>query len=94
MADTTYSYEIKEIGDNGEFLSWATLVYLVDGAVTGTERFVGTSEEPPGWTGVQLARSAGDSWVEAQTYTIEERLGQYGVEWEREMVERFDEVPF
>lgn len=83
-----YDWYIEKVEDNGEFLSWATLVYLMNGQVIGRERFEGTSEEPPGYTGEQLARSHALAWHETVTYTIEERLGPYGIEWQREQEER------
>lgn len=85
----TYDYRLVDVGDNGEFLSWATVEYLEDGEVVDTQRFVGTSEEPPGYTGEQLAVSNAEAWLETMTYTLEERLGPYGLEWEREQAERF-----
>ena len=80
----THDWYIKDIGDNGEFLSWATLVYVVDGVELTPEVFHGSSEEPPGYTGEELARSAGQSWWETQEYTVEERLGPFGLEYQRE----------
>lgn len=75
-ADTNHTYDtvIRDVGDNGEFLSWATVDYLVDGQVTESETFVGTSEEPPGYTGLMLAESSAAAWLDAMTYTLEERL--------------------
>jgi len=84
----TYDYVIRDIADNGEFLSWATVDYLEDGKVVESETFCGTGEEPPGYTGEQLARSAASAWLETRIYTIEERLGPYGIEWQREQAER------
>jgi len=90
----TYDYVIRDVSDNGEFLSWATVDYLEDGKVVASETFCGTSEEPPGYTGEQLALSAAAAWQETVTYTIEERLGPYGIEWEREQAERFGRADF
>ena len=84
----TYDYVIRDVEDNGEFLSWATVDYLEDGKVVESETFCGTSEEPPGYTGEQLARSAAAAWLEVASYTVEERLGPYGIEWQREQAER------
>jgi hypothetical protein len=93
----TYDYVIRDIADNGEFLSWATVDYLED----ESETFCGTSEDPPGYTGEQLALSSAAVWLETRIYTIEERLGPYGLEWEREQEERrlgravdLNELPF
>ena len=83
-----YDWEIVDIHDNGEFLSWATLVMYKDGVLHGTQIFTGTSEEPPGYSGEELARSCAIAWHEVMTTTIEERLGQYGLEFQREQEER------
>jgi hypothetical protein len=83
-----YDWQITDVGDNGEFLTWATLVYIEDGEVIGTKKFYGTSEEPPGTSGEDLARYCGQVWYECQTTTIEERLGPFGLEWQREQEER------
>lgn len=96
----SYTYEIVAIGDNGEFLSWATVVYKQDGVEVGREEFVGTSEEPPGYTGLRLAQSAAESWFESMTTTLEERLAPFGPEWQREQSARLagnfdpDDLPF
>jgi hypothetical protein len=78
QATHTYDYVIRDVEDNGEFLSWATVDYLEDGKVVATETFCGSGEEPPGYTGEQLV----------SMYTIEERLGPFGLEWQREQEER------
>lgn len=79
-----FDYRVVDVGDNGEFLSWATVELLKDDKVIHAESFLGTTEEPPGYTGGQLAESAGAAWLETVTYSLEERLGPYGLEWERE----------
>jgi hypothetical protein len=79
-----YDWRIRDVEDNGEFLSWATVDYIVDGEVVESQTFCGTSEEPPGHTGAELARSAAVAWWETATYTAEERLGPYGLEYQRE----------
>jgi len=83
-----YDWQIVDVGDNGEFISWATLLKFQDGVNIGSERFYGTSEEPPGHSGEELARSHALAWHETMTYTIEERLGPGGIEWQREQEER------
>jgi hypothetical protein len=82
-----YEYRVYDVGDNGEFCNWATIDYLVNGKVVETERFLGSWEEP-GATGEEQALSSGAAWHEAQTYTFEERLGPYGIEWQREQDDR------
>ena len=83
-----YDYKIIDVGDNQEFISWATVVYLKNGEEIERERFVGTSEEPPGHSGFELAQSNAAAWHESMTYMLEERLGPFGLEWEREQRER------
>jgi hypothetical protein len=83
-----FSYRIVDVWDNGEFLTGATLECLQDGEVVLREKFHGTSEFPPGWSALELARSAGAAWYESSTTTLEERLGPFGIEWEREQIER------
>jgi hypothetical protein len=39
-------------------------------------------------TAAQQAASCGHAWIESQTFTLEERLGEFGLEWEREQHER------
>jgi hypothetical protein len=90
----TYDFNIRDIGGNGEFISWATIDLLVDGKVTETETFTGNHEEAPGYSGQELAASYGIAWVESNMFTLEERLGPFGLEWEREQADRFAEVPF
>ena len=79
-----YNWKIRDVEDNGEFLSWATVDYIVDGRVVESETFCGTSEQPPGYTGYELALSSASAWLETKTYSLEERLGPYGLEWQRE----------
>ena len=80
-----YDWRIRDVEDNGEFLSWATVDYIVDGQVVKSETFCGTNEEPPGYTGYELAISAARSWWETQEYSMEERLGPFGLEYQREL---------
>jgi hypothetical protein len=83
-----FDWEIVDVGDNGEFISWATVIYKVDGVEINRETFHGTSEEPPGHSGYELALSDARAWWETREYTIEERLGPFGLEWQREQEER------
>ena len=80
-------YRILDRWDNGEFLTGCTLELVEDGAVVETHELRGSSEFP-GPDAVTQAISLGESWVEAQTYTLEERLGPYGIEWQREQSDR------
>lgn len=86
----TFDWKIVDVWDNGEFLSGATAIFFVDGVESFREEHVGTTEEPPGHTGVELARSSAIAWQEAQETTLEERLMPFGPEWEREQTERRD----
>lgn len=80
-------FRIVDAWDNGEFMTGATLELLQGDTVVGTETFVASSEDP-GPTATEMAISSGVAWVESQEYTIEERLGAFGMEWEREQDER------
>lgn len=61
--------------------------FSTGGNVVGSEEFLGSSEFP-GEGAVRQAVSAGRSWVEAMSYSVEERLGPFGLEWQREQEER------
>jgi hypothetical protein len=86
-----YDFSVYDVADNGEFLTFATvdLLHVLNGrAVTlDTLRFSGSSEFP-GEDAATQAVSYALAWVEGQTFTLEERLGQYGLEWEREQDDR------
>lgn len=85
MSEGRYDYRVASLGDNGEFLTWATLELLEDGVAVSVEVYNGTSEFP-GEDAVTQAVSAGAAWVEAMSYTLEERLSR---EYEREQMERW-----
>lgn len=87
-ADTPrFDYRIYDAGDNGEFLNWCKLDLIENGKVVATHSFSGTTEEPCP-SAVEQAHSFGVAWIESCEYTLEERLGPYGIEWEREAEER------
>jgi len=87
-----YDFRIVDAWDNGEFLTGCTLELLVDGAVLETHRFTASSEFPNDGTATYQASSFACSWLEAMEYTLEERLGPFGLEWSREQEERH--MPF
>lgn len=87
MSESQYDYRVRDIHDNGEFLTFATVDLLVDGKVEHTETFCVSGEDDPD-DATRHAISYAQSWVESQLYTLEERLGPYGIEWEREQDER------
>lgn len=91
----SYDFEIRDSGDNGEFLTWATVVLLQDGQEVERHELWGSSEEP-GPDAVQQASSLGCSWVESMETPLEVRLAPFGPEWEREQADRYsyDDVPF
>ena len=84
-----YDFRIEDATDNGEFLTSATLVMLADGEEVGRETFHASSEFPNDGPATVIAASAGHAWIESMEYTLEERLGPYGLEWEREQEERY-----
>lgn len=87
-----YSFIVYDVVDNGEFLTFAKLdlLHVQDGAAVTLETvsFSGSTEFMDDTDAVRKAVSYGTAWVEAQTYTLEERIGPYGLEWEREQGER------
>ena len=90
-----YDFIVYDVHDNDEFLTFAKLdlVAETDGfaEIVETLEFSGSSEfmDSAAWgTAVQQAASCGHAWIESQTFTLEERLGEYGLEWEREQYER------
>ena len=85
----TFDYRIVNNSDNGEFLTRAVVALRENGKVIETTEFFGSSEFP-GEDAVTQANSYGASWLEAVTFTLEERLGPFGIEWEREQEERRD----
>ena len=64
---TKYDWRLEDVWDNGEFLTGATVVYLVDGEESHRETFVGTTEDPPGYTALDLAASAANAWYDHMT---------------------------
>lgn len=92
----TFGWEIRDEWDNGEFMSGCTVDLIEDGRVVESKKFVVSEEfaDNDGSARVQAASYA-EAWRESREYTIEERLGPFGLEWEREHAERsFGEVPF
>jgi hypothetical protein len=91
LAETkpVYDYVIRDCWDNGEFLTGCTLDLREGGKVMDSIEFTGSLEfgDNDG-TAVTQAMSYGNAWYDARTYTLEERLGSYGIEWEAEMEER------
>lgn len=82
----TRDYRIENVSDNGEFLTFATLVLLEDGVEIRREDHIGNSEFPPGDSATRLASSSGEVWVES-SIPMEVRLAPWGLEWERERME-------
>lgn len=85
----TYDFRVYDVWDNGEFLTGAKVDLIERGVVIETRTFGGSTEFEDsyreGSAAVQAASYA-NAWVEAMTVPLEERLG---LEWEREMEERF-----
>lgn len=86
-----YDFSVYDVSHNGEFLTSARLdlLHVLNGrAVTlETVRFSGSSEFP-GEDAAAQALSYGLAWAESQNYSLEERIGRYGLEWEREQDDR------
>lgn len=84
-----HDYRIIDIGDNGEFRTFATVELLVDDKVVHTEQFNISSEFGDTHSATEHALSYAQAWIESQIYSLEERLGPFGIEWEREQEERY-----
>lgn len=82
------SYQVYAVWDNGEFLTGAKVDLILGGEIIDTETYVISCECGEQHTATDHAISSAEAWVEAQTYTLEERLGPYGIEWQREQAER------
>jgi hypothetical protein len=83
-----YDFRIHDVNDNGEFITTAWVDLLVKGELVECRSFCCSTEFGPSPTAAECAASYALAWVEAQTYSFEDRLGPYGIEWEREMEER------
>jgi hypothetical protein len=78
----SYDYRIEvEESEDGE-AQYAKVAYLEDGKVVGSESFVSTFEDVH--SARDMALSSAGAWLETVTYSFEERLGPFGIEWERE----------
>lgn len=82
----------SETWENDEGSTFATVtITFADGHVE-TERFASYFDDPVESAVVQAASFIG-AFEETQAYTLEERLGPFGIEWEREQYDRAD-IPF
>lgn len=84
----TYDFRIYNVWDNGEFFTGATIDLIERGRVVHTETFTASSEFENDGTAAAQASSYGSSYVESMEYSLEERIGPLGLEWEREQEER------
>ncbi len=95
LATPVADYIVIDSGDNGEFLTWATIALIVQGEWIESETFHGSSEFP-GEDALTQAHSYGRSFVESEEDRAEaDRLGVHPLElslareYEREQAERF-----
>lgn len=89
MSESTYDWRITDHGMSDEGLvSFAELELLIDGEVVQNEHFSVSHEFGSCATAREAAASFAVAWHEACTTTLEERLGAFGLEWEREQSER------
>lgn len=84
----TYDFRVYDVYDNGEFLTFATVDLIESGRVVATETFVASDEFGPSETATRMATSYAVAWLESQEHTLEQRLGPFGIEWEREQADR------
>lgn len=89
MSEPTADYKVYDQWDNGEFNTGCKLDLILNGEVVATESFFGSTEFEGGEVATRQAISYAQAWVESQVYTLEERLGPFGLEWEREQEERY-----
>jgi hypothetical protein len=82
-----FDWRARDAFDNGEFLTSVTLDFYDHGKLVFSESFSGSSEfgEP---SATAQAASYAHAWAESQEFSLEERLGRFGLEWEREQAER------
>ncbi len=94
-----FEWAIRDAGDNGEFITWATVDLFEKGTLVGSEKFFGSSEEP-GPDATTQALSFARSWQEAEerraeaarlgVHPLELAFAPYGPEWQHEQAERAD----
>lgn len=85
MADTYTITSETFTNDEGSDFATVTITFA-DGTVV-TERFARWFDSGPIESAVVQAASYVAAFEESQRYTLEERLGEYGLEWEREQEE-------
>lgn len=90
----TFDFRVYDVWDNEEFLTGAKVDLIERGRVVETKTFVGSSEFAEAYllegSASAQASSYAMAWVEAMSFSFEERLGPYGMEWEREAMDRFE----
>ena len=86
----TLTYLIENEFDNGEFLTSCDLVYCENGHEVSRETYYGSTEFAPGYTAITQAVSAGQAWLDVSSAPLDEQLGPYGLEWQREQAERYE----
>ena len=77
----------SETETNDEGSDFATVTITFDNGETITESFASYFDSPSE-SAVEQAASYIAAFEDTQEYSLEERLGPYGIEWEREMEER------
>lgn len=86
ITDYPYTYTL-ESGSNDEGSTWAVVNIRFADGTEEDHRFWASFEDPIESAYVQ-AVSFLNALYESVTYTLEERLGPYGIEWQREQADR------
>jgi len=85
MSDYTISTEL-DVNDEGS--DFATVTITFANGETIVERFARWFDSGPIESAAVQAASYIAAFEDTQNYTLEELLGPYGIEWEREQYER------
>lgn len=74
---------------NDEGSDFATVTIAFADGTTEVQRFARYFDDGPVPSAIEQAASYIAAFEDCQEYTLEERLGPFGLEWEREQEERY-----
>lgn len=86
MTDYTIT---SELGQNDEGSDFAIVTITFADGTTQVEHFARWFDSGPIESAAVQAASYIAAFEDSQLYTLEERLGPFGLEWEREQQERY-----
>lgn len=78
-----FDYQVTDILPYDDGTMYCKCLLLKSGEVQHVQEF-------SSYQAVEDATSFGQAYVEASTYSLQERLGPFGIEWEREQHERLE----